>query len=487
MRNFSTFLSILLFCTVVGAQTPGKMSYQAVVRNSSNQLVTNHSVGVRISILQGSANGSSVYSETQTTSTNANGLISIEIGDNASLNAVDWSNGPFYIKTETDPSGGANYSISGTSQLLSVPFALYALSSGSSTPGPQGTKGDTGATGLQGPKGDIGATGPTGPQGAKGDVGATGLQGAKGDIGATGATGLQGAKGDAGAAGPQGPQGAKGDVGATGLQGAKGDIGATGATGLQGAKGDAGATGATGPTGPAGATGIQGIQGIPGDPSLAFDNTQALTTKTWTSSKIKTELDGKMATSHAANAITAANITSWTTAFNWGDHATKGYLKNSSLTESGDLLSYDGTNWVSKKLVLGNTGGGLAIDIRQPYLTLNYCIALQGVFPSRNSFEPFLGEIELYGFDFAPLGFASCNGQILSIAQNQALFALLGTIYGGNGISTFNLPDLRGRVALSQGQGTGLSTYIIGQSGGSQTINITTNNLPQHTHVVIYE
>jgi hypothetical protein len=117
------------------------MSYQAVVRDAVSKLVTNQPVGMRISILQGSASGATIYTETQTPSTNANGLISIEIGNGTGFDVIDWSTGPYFIKTETDPAGGTNYSISGTSQILSVPFALYSKTSGSSIPGPKGDQG----------------------------------------------------------------------------------------------------------------------------------------------------------------------------------------------------------------------------------------------------------------------------------------------------------------------------------------------------------
>ena len=109
---------------------PQKMSYQAVIRNASSALVVSHSVGMKISILQGSSSGSAVYAETQTPTTNANGLATIEIGGGTVVTGtfagIDWSTGTYYIKTETDPAGGADYTITGTSQLLSVPYALYA-------------------------------------------------------------------------------------------------------------------------------------------------------------------------------------------------------------------------------------------------------------------------------------------------------------------------------------------------------------------------
>lgn len=96
--------------------------------------------------------------------------------------------------------------------------------------------------------------------------------------------------------------------------------------------------------------------------------------------------------------------------------------------------------------------------------------------------EPFIGQIMPVGFNFAPRGWATCDGQILSIAQNTALFSLLGTTYGGNGQTTFALPDLRGRVPIHQGQGPGLSPYTMGQSAGSESSTLTVNQMPQHTH-----
>ncbi len=96
--------------------------------------------------------------------------------------------------------------------------------------------------------------------------------------------------------------------------------------------------------------------------------------------------------------------------------------------------------------------------------------------------NPFLGEIRMFAGNFAPQGWAMCNGQTLAITQNTALFSLLGTTYGGNGTTTFVLPDLRGRVPLHMGQGLGLSPYVLGQLGGSENVTLTTNNLPFHTH-----
>jgi microcystin-dependent protein len=99
--------------------------------------------------------------------------------------------------------------------------------------------------------------------------------------------------------------------------------------------------------------------------------------------------------------------------------------------------------------------------------------------------EPFLGEIRIFGFNFAPQGWAFCDGQLMSISQNTALFSLLGTFYGGNGIQTFALPDLRGRVSIHQGQGPGLSSYVIGQTGGTENTTLNTNQMPQHNHAAV--
>src|SRR5215470_14541985 len=96
--------------------------------------------------------------------------------------------------------------------------------------------------------------------------------------------------------------------------------------------------------------------------------------------------------------------------------------------------------------------------------------------------DPFLGQISIFSFAFAPKGWAFCNGQILSIAQNQALFSLLGTTYGGDGITTFGLPNLQSRAANSSGQGPGLSPYVLGQVGGEAGHSLTGQEMPSHTH-----
>ena len=326
MKKFYTIIALALIVIVnmpqarIQAQSPEKMSYQAVIRDGSNDLVINSSVGMQLSILLGGATGTAVYTETHTATTNMNGLVSIEIGAGTSsddISTIDWSNGPYFIKTETDPSGGTNYTVTGASQLLSVPYALYAK----------------------------------------------------------------------------------------------------------------------------------------------------------TAENID-ELDPLFDLSVASD-ITAEDTTRWGTA-------------ELPIAVDGNIITYDGNNWIAKDLALttSNTGSGIAVNNIQPSLTLNYCICLNGLYPSRNSAQPFIGEIQLFGFNFAPRNFTTCSGQLLSISQYQALFSLLGTIYGGDGRTTFGLPDLRGRTPISFGQGPGLTNRVIGQRIGTETTTMTIANLPAHKHTV---
>lgn len=98
--------------------------------------------------------------------------------------------------------------------------------------------------------------------------------------------------------------------------------------------------------------------------------------------------------------------------------------------------------------------------------------------------DPFIGEIKMVGFNFAPFGWAFCNGQLLSIAENDALFALIGTTYGGDGIQTFAVPDLQGRIPMHWGHGPGLSTHVIGELAGTETVTLTGAQLPAHPHPI---
>lgn len=101
--------------------------------------------------------------------------------------------------------------------------------------------------------------------------------------------------------------------------------------------------------------------------------------------------------------------------------------------------------------------------------------------------DPFLGEIKMVGFNFAPVGWAFCQGQVLSISQNTALFSLLGTVYGGNGQSTFGLPDLRSRSPVGMGQGPGLTNITQGEMSGTESMSLTVSNMPAHNHPTVVQ
>lgn len=252
MKKIFTLFFVLTLASFSLAQTPQKFNYQAIARNTTGIELASQNIGLRISILDGSPSGTLVYQETHAITTNAFGLMNLSVGSGTVVSGtfatIAWGSGSKFIKTEIDPTGGSNYSVAGTTELISVPYALFAG---------QAQSGQVGPTGPTGPGG--GATGPTGPQGAQGFTGATGPTG----VGATGPQGLQGNTG------PQGPTGA----GTTGAQGPTGPGGgATGPTGPQGVAGNTGAqgpagptgTGVTGPQGPAGPAGAQGPTGAQG-------------------------------------------------------------------------------------------------------------------------------------------------------------------------------------------------------------------------------
>ena len=159
---------------------------------------------------------------------------------------------------------------------------------------------------------------------------------------------------------------------------------------------------------------------------------------------------------------------------------------SASFPSGNTLITSDGTNWVSKSIIIGSTGGNAGFNNMQPYLTMNYCISLWGVYPVQSGSNPYVGELNLFGFGFVPYGWAACNGQLLSIAENEVLFNLIGTTFGGNGMTTFAVPDLRGRVAIHQGVSyTG--SYIIGQSGGYEAVTLSPLQIPTHTHTVTFQ
>ncbi|MFT5779803.1 MAG: hypothetical protein ACI837_002762 [Crocinitomicaceae bacterium] len=174
MRLLSIIAFVAITLTSFG-QAPQAFKYQAVIRDASNAVLTTQPVGMQITILQGALPGTAVYVETFAPTTNAYGLVNLEMGSGAVVSGtfatIDWSTGPYFIEIAADVTGGVSYSVMGTSELLSVPYALYAESSGSSIPGPagpQGIPGVDGTDGIDGIDGIDGAIGPAGPAGPPG-------------------------------------------------------------------------------------------------------------------------------------------------------------------------------------------------------------------------------------------------------------------------------------------------------------------------------
>ena len=186
MKKF--LLSLAAIATIslsIYGQAPEGFKYQAVVRDAGGLILNNQAVGMRLTVQQGSVGGATVYTETFSTTTNAYGLVNLEIGSGTTTDdftAIDWANGPYYMETAVDFLGGMTWAVMGTSQLMSVPYALYAKTSGNGQ-GPVGPQGATGAQGTQGPAGNDGAAGATGPQGPAGNDGAVGATGAQGPAG----------------------------------------------------------------------------------------------------------------------------------------------------------------------------------------------------------------------------------------------------------------------------------------------------------------
>ena len=341
--------------TLIYAQAPQKFNYQAIARDNAGSEIAGQAVGIRISILDGGPSGTLVYQETQTKTTNNYGLFTLSIGSGTVVSgtfaSIAWGSGDKYIKTEIDPAGGTNYTVAGNSQLLSVPYALYANQAASGSQGPAGPAGPTGANGAAGAQGPAGPAGPTGAAGAAGAAGANGAAGAQGPAGPAGPTGAgvtgpQGPTGPGGGAtGPAGPTGAAGANGAAGAQGPAGPAGPTGAgvTGPQGPTGPGG--GATGPTGPTGAAGTNGTNGVAG-PTGANGATGAA------------GATGVAGPTGAAGANGATGVAGATGFLQSGDSA-------------GDTPYWNGTAWVTTSSNIFNNNASVGIGTTTPLRKLH--------------------------------------------------------------------------------------------------------------------
>ncbi len=348
-KLFTILFSISILAQNLWAQSPEAFKYQSVIRNATGQVIQNQKISLRLSILQGTATGTSVYVETQAPTTNEFGLVSLEIGKgtlvSGNFSTIAWGTNSYFLQTELDLAGGSAYVLLGSTQLLSVPYALYAKTAGN---------------------------------------------------------------------------------------------------------------------------------GFSGNYNDLTNKPTKVSTFTNDAGYLKTETDPIFAGSLAKN-IKASDT------LRWG--------KKLPVGTAGNLLTYDGTNWIAKDLVLSSSvaGGSQPFSILPPYLCVNYCIATEGVFPSRNGYDTFIAEIMLFAGNFPPRGYAFCDGQLMSIAQNTALFSLVGTMYGGDGRTTFGLPDLRGRFAMHTGgsTGPGLSPHSQGEKSGTETQTLTISQMPMHNHVII--
>ncbi|MBK7761901.1 MAG: collagen-like protein [Bacteroidetes bacterium] len=287
------FMSICTF-----AQAPQSFPYQAVARDNSGNLLTGANIALRFSILDGSNAGPIVYQENHLTTTNTLGLFNLNIGQgivqSGTFANINWGSGSKFIKVELDPAGGTAFTVMGTTQLLSVPYALYANVPG--VAGPQGPIGLTGAQGIQGIQGLTGAQGIQGIQGVAGTNGKTILNGTSNPTSGQGVDGdfflntttnqIFGPK-TAGAwgsgtsiIGPQGIQGIQGLTGATGSQGIQGVQGIQGNPGVNGSNGTNGINGTNGKTILNGTSNPTSGQGVDGDFFLNTTTNQIFGPKT---------------------------------------------------------------------------------------------------------------------------------------------------------------------------------------------------------------
>ncbi len=417
-RFFATWgmvLALAITSFTAFAQAPQSIQYQAVARNPSGTLITNAPIGVRITIIDGPATGTAVYTEQHTATTTDYGVFTLQLGRGnnqvGTFANIAWGAGTKWVKIEVDPAGGNAYLDFGTYQFLSVPYALYAANAGSGGGGGGQTLTLTGNTltitggnsvdlstlaGTQGPAGPTGATGPAGPAG--------------------------------GPAGPTGPTGADGATGATG------PAGPTGATGA-GVAGPAGPTGATGPVGPTGPTGIGG-----GTLDQAYDFGGAGAGRTITADA------GAVVINASGSGVSALTLT----------HSGTGTSLNASGTNSGNTFSVvqattNGANGTAA--VIGSSSGAAYGIAAQLESTGTAETALYGSNLRTNGghgvlgrgFNGVVGESSrnngnaMFGLNNSTGPFNPTGGAVAAGITGQGFYGTLGQTTGDNGIGIYGL------------------------------------------------
>ena len=378
--KYTLLFASLILTSVIFSQAPAGINYQAVIRNSSGTLVASTNVAIRVQIRQSTATGTVVYQERHSVLTSTQGLVNMVIGNGTpqvgTFNNINWGTGPYFVNLGVDFANGTTYQDFGTQQLMSVPYALYAKTSGNQLN--QWRYGNTAPASTLGTLGDFYLDVITGNVYYKSAATTWILTGnIKGPVGPTGATGATGSQGPAGATGVQGPQGIQGVAGPTG---ATGPQGATGATGLQGPQGIAGTNGANGqntlvktttePTGANCATGGVKIEyGLDANSNGILDAVEINTTLTKYVCNGATGATGFQGPAGATGAQGAQGVAGPTGATGaqgpvgaTGPQGPAGALPSGTTNQT---LRHDGTSWVANSLIT-NTGNNVGIGTNSP-------------------------------------------------------------------------------------------------------------------------
>ena len=537
MKKLYFFLVFMLLCTIGAfAQTPEKLSYQAIVRNASDKILANQAVGVQISILQ---NGSSVYTETHNATTNANGLINLEVGagtqQSGAFGTINWGSDTYFIKTEIDVTGGTNYTISGTSQLVSVPYALHAktaetftgtltetdpsfnasaaknisasditnwnqkedklptggtqgqvlgIDNGSYTWVTPATASDTQDLSLTGNEinltdgGSVDISTATAVVANTAKVGITSEQ-ADAIVTNTAKTGITSEQADAIVANTA-------KVGITSEQ-ADAIVANTAKTGITSEQADA----IVANTAKVGITSQQADAIVANTAKTGITSEQA---DAIVANTAKVGITSEQATAISDNTAALANKVD--------KDGAKGLSTNDFTTADKSILAgIDAGAQVNVKPDWNAATGNVAEILNKPIIPAaadgsetkvngSTSITVSG---TGTAADPYVITTTVNGAMVADMkisartadhnGWLVCDGRLVSTTTYATLFGIVGYSYGGSG-STFKLPDLRGRVAGGIGQGSGLTNRVIGANVGAETHTLSTSEMPSHTHNV---